>query len=57
MKLEEIYVKVRSDNMPRRSFGINLNLQIKTNQVILQIYIRSVHTGYYISKLVNILPL
>ena len=43
--------------MPRRSFGINLNLQIKTNQVILQLYIRSVHTGYYISKLVNILLL
>ena len=51
MQSKEIYVNLRFDIMPRRSFGISLSLYIKTNKVILQLYIRSVHTGCYISKL------
>ena len=54
MQSKEIHVNVRSDIMPRRSFRININLYIKTSKVKLQLYIRSVHTRRYISKLYNI---
>ena len=57
MESKEVYGNVRPDITPRRSFTIYLNLQVKTNTVILQLYIGSLYTTCYISKLCNILLL
>ena len=57
MKSKKVYVNVRSDIMSRRSFGIYLGLYVKTSKVILQLYVGSVHTTCYISKMFNILLL